>query len=95
MTKEIQPIIAAAAGARPRLASRPNPPRRRPWLRIEEGLPGWKTDEWRKQPERASLVPPRKTAEDDHDDEDDWGMTLNTYRCPAPARGMGEETGRI
>jgi hypothetical protein len=46
-----------------------------------EGLPGWKRDEWRKQPERASLVPARKTAEDDHDDEDedDWGMTLNSY----------------
>jgi hypothetical protein len=46
------------------------------------GLPGWKRDELRKQPERASLVPPRKTAEDDHEDEDEdvWGMTLNTYR---------------
>ena len=43
------------------------------------GLPRWKRHEWRKQPARASLVPPRKTAEDDHDDEDDWDATLNRH----------------
>ena len=46
------------------------------------GLPRWKRHEWRKQPARASLVPPRKTAEDDHDDEDedDWDATLNRHK---------------
>jgi hypothetical protein len=34
-------------------------------------------DEWRRQPERASLLPPRRTAEDDDDDEDDSDRALH------------------
>ena len=45
-------------------------------------MPGWKKDEWRKQVEEVSLVPPEKRprTKDDDEDEEDWDMTLNTYK---------------
>jgi hypothetical protein len=45
-------------------------------------LPGWKKDEWRKQVVEVSLVPPEKRprTKDDDEDEEDWDMTLNTYK---------------
>jgi hypothetical protein len=44
-------------------------------------LLGWKEDEWRKQAEGVSVVPPEKRprTKDDDEDEEDWNMTLNRY----------------
>ena len=47
------------------------------------GLLGWKKDEWRKQAVGLSLLPPEKRprTKDDDEDEEDWDMTLNTYKA--------------
>jgi hypothetical protein len=62
------------------LASRPNTlrPRRRgrPRLRIEAACQHGRATNRERQQERASLVPPRKTT----DDEEDWETTLNRHR---------------
>jgi hypothetical protein len=44
------------------------------------GLLGCKEDEWRKQAVGVSLVPPEKRPRTKDEDEEDWDMTLNTYR---------------
>jgi hypothetical protein len=61
----------------------PPPPRRRPSSSIGDrgGLLGWKKDEWRKQAVGVSLLPPEKRPRTKDDDEEDWDMTLNTYKA--------------
>jgi hypothetical protein len=38
-------------------------------------MPGWKRDEWRKQRRRF-----RSCRKADEDDDENWDMTLNTYK---------------
>ena len=45
-------------------------------------MPGGKKDAKRRQAAGFSLVPPKKTAEDD--DQEDWDMTLNRYGVSTP-----------